>query len=50
MFSEMQLLMAEDVAAIWVAWYDWTPVWRANVKGFHVAPTYYDYFDTVSVE
>lgn len=49
LFSELQLLMAEDVAAIWTVWYDWTPVWRKEVKGFHAAPTYYDYFDKVTV-
>ncbi len=50
LFNRIQLQMAEDVAAIWTCWYDWTPLWRNEVKGFHVAPTYYDYFDNVSVE
>lgn len=50
LFSKIQRRMAEDVAALWILWYDWTPVWRSNVKGFHVAPTYYEYFDNVSVE
>jgi ABC-type transport system substrate-binding protein len=49
LFSELQLLMAEDVAAVWIVWYDWTPIWRKEVKGFAVAPTYYDYFDKVTV-
>ena len=49
LFSRIQLKMAEDVAALWIVWYDWTPVWRSEVKGFHVAPTYYDYFDKVTV-
>lgn len=49
LFSELQLLMSEDVAAVWIVWYDWTPVWRKEVKGFRVAPTYYEYFDHVTV-
>lgn len=50
LFSLIQRKMAEDVAAVWVLWYDWTPVWSTRVKGFAVAPTYYEYFDNVSVE
>lgn len=50
LFSRLQLLMAEDVAALWMVWFEWTPVWRKEVKGFHIAPTYYDYFDNVTVD
>jgi peptide/nickel transport system substrate-binding protein len=49
LISEIQLKMAEDVPSIWIAWLAWTPIWRKTVTGFHIAPTYYEYFDAVSV-
>ena len=49
LLSEMQLKMAEEVPSIWITWLAWTPVWRKSVEGFCIAPTYYEYFDQVSV-
>lgn len=49
LLSDLQMVMAEDVAALWLVWYDWTPVWRKEVKNFVIAPTYYEYFDKVTV-
>lgn len=50
LLSQIALEMAEDVAAIFMVWEAWTPVWRDHVKGYCVAPTYYDYFDQVTIE
>ena len=49
LLSEIQLQMAEDVPSIWIAWLAWTPVWNKSVQGFCIAPTYYDYYDRVTV-
>lgn len=49
LFSDLQMLMTKDVASLWFVWYDWTPVWRKEVKNFVIAPTYYEYFDKVTV-
>lgn len=49
LLSQIQLQMAEDVPSIWLVWLAWTPVWRKSVEGYCIAPTYYDYFDQVSV-
>lgn len=50
LLSALQIKMAEDVPSIWIAWLAWTPIWRKSVSGLCIAPTYYEYFDTVTIE
>lgn len=49
LLSQIQLQMAEDVPSIWISWLAWTPVWHKSVDGYCIAPTYYDYYDQVSI-
>lgn len=49
LFSKIALEMADDVAAIFMVWEAWTPAWRDYVKGYAVPPTYYEYFDNVTI-
>jgi hypothetical protein len=37
------------VPSIWIAWLSWTPIWNKSVAGYCIAPTYYEYFDAVSI-
>lgn len=48
--SRIQIQMSEDVPSIWIAWLAWTPIWNKSVEGYCIAPTYYEYFDAVSIK